>query len=72
MGEVTVDDSAHFIAKFVSGATGTYEVTRLAAGRRNHNSFEINGSKGTIVFDLERLMQADGLPLASLASEKAA
>lgn len=59
VGEVTVDDSAHFIAKFVNGATGTYEVTRLAAGRRNHNSFEINGSKGTIVFDLERLNELE-------------
>ena len=59
MGQVTVDDSAHFIAKFGSGATGTFEVTRLAAGRRNHNSFEINGSKGTIVFDLERLNELE-------------
>ena len=37
------------------GATGTFEATRLAAGRKNHNSFEINGSKGSIIFDLERL-----------------
>lgn len=59
MGQVTVDDSAHFIAKFTSGATGTFEVTRLAAGRRNHNSFEINGSKGSIVFDLERLNELE-------------
>jgi predicted dehydrogenase len=59
MGRVTVDDSAHFIAKFDSGATGTFEVTRLAPGRRNHNSFEINGSKGTIVFDLERLNELE-------------
>ena len=59
MGQVTVDDSAHFIAKFVSGATGTFEVTRLAAGRRNHNSLEINGSKGSIVFDLERLNELE-------------
>ena len=59
MGQVTVDDSAHFLAKFESGATGTYEVTRLAPGRRNHNQFEINGSKGTIVFDLERLNELE-------------
>jgi predicted dehydrogenase len=59
MGQVTVDDSAHFIAKFDSGATGTFEVSRLAPGRRNHNSFEINGSKGSIVFDLERLNELE-------------
>ena len=58
-GEVTVDDAAHFLAKFAGGATGTFEVTRLAAGRRNHNQFEINGSKGTIVFDLERLNELE-------------
>jgi predicted dehydrogenase len=58
-GDVTVDDAAHFLAKFASGATGTYEVSRLAPGRRNHNQFEINGSKGTIVFDLERLNELE-------------
>src|SRR6478609_366366 len=59
MGDVTVDDSAHFLAKFDSGATGTFEVTRLAPGRRNYNSFEINGSKGSIVFNLERLNELE-------------
>ena len=55
MGRVTVDDSAMFLARFASGATGTFEATRLAAGRRNYNAFEINGSLGTIVFNLERM-----------------
>jgi predicted dehydrogenase len=34
---------------------GTFEATRLAPGRRNHNSFEINGSEGSVLFDLERM-----------------
>jgi predicted dehydrogenase len=55
MGAVTVDDSARFLARFANGATGAFEVTRLAPGRRNYNSFEINGANGTIVFNLERL-----------------
>jgi predicted dehydrogenase len=55
MGPVTVDDSARFLARFAGGATGNFEVTRLAPGRRNYNSFEINGANGTIVFNLERL-----------------
>jgi predicted dehydrogenase len=54
-GRVTVDDATTFLARFKSGATGTFEATRLAPGRRNHNAFEINGSKGTLVWDLERL-----------------
>ena len=55
MGTVTVDDATTFLARFANGATGTFEATRLAAGRRNFNSFEVNGSTGTIVFNLERL-----------------
>lgn len=55
MGPVTVDDSSMFLARFASGATGSFEATRLAPGRRNFNSFEINGATGTIVFNLERL-----------------
>ncbi|MDQ3779755.1 MAG: Gfo/Idh/MocA family oxidoreductase [Chloroflexota bacterium] len=55
MGKVTVDDATTFLARFASGATGTFEATRLAPGRRNYNAFEINGSNGSIVFNLERL-----------------
>jgi predicted dehydrogenase len=54
-GEVTVDDAAAFLARFENGAMGTFEATRLAPGRKNHNSFEINGSNGSLVFDLERM-----------------
>ena len=54
-GPVTVDDAAAFLARFENGAMGTFEVTRLAPGRKNRNSFEINGSRGSLVFDLERM-----------------
>ena len=55
MGEVTVDDAVAFLARFENRAVGTFEATRLAPGRKNHNSFEINGSGGSLVFDLERM-----------------
>ena len=55
MGKVTVDDAAAFLARFKSGAVGTFEATRFALGRKNAQRFEINGSKGSIVFELERL-----------------
>ncbi len=58
-GEVTVDDAAAFLARFEGGAIGTFEATRFAAGRRNQNSFEINGSKGSVVFDLERMNELE-------------
>lgn len=55
MGEVTVDDAALFLARFTNGAVGSFEVTRFAKGRANFNSFEINGEKGSLVFNLERM-----------------
>jgi predicted dehydrogenase len=55
MGAVTVDDSTTFLARFENGASGTFEATRLAPGRRNYNSFEVNGSKGSLSFNLERM-----------------
>jgi predicted dehydrogenase len=53
METVDVDDATIFLARFANGALGTFEATRFAAGRRNHNRIEINGSKGSLVFDLE-------------------
>ncbi len=55
MGDVTVDDWTGFLATFENGATGVFEASRIATGRRNHNAFEINGSKGSIAFDLENM-----------------
>ena len=50
---VDVDDATLFLARFANDAVGTFEATRFAAGRRNHNRLEVNGSKGSIVFNLE-------------------
>ena len=55
MGQVTVDDATTILARFAGGATGTFEASRLAPGRRNFNAFEVNGANGTISFDLERM-----------------
>ena len=41
--------------RFDNGAIGTIEATRFATGRKNAFSWEINGSKGSLAFDLERL-----------------
>jgi len=59
MGQVTVDDAALFLARFADGATGTFEATRLAPGRRNYNRFEINGANGSILWNLERLNELE-------------
>jgi predicted dehydrogenase len=54
-GEVTVEDAALMMVQFENGAIGSFEATRFATGRKNHNTFEIYGSKGSIVFDLENM-----------------
>ena len=55
MGDVTVDDASVFMAEFDNGALGTFEATRFATGRKNGMSFEINGSKGSVKFEFERM-----------------
>jgi predicted dehydrogenase len=52
---VTVDDATLFMARFRNGALGSFEATRFAPGHRCTNSFEINGSKGSVKFDFERM-----------------
>jgi predicted dehydrogenase len=54
-GEVDVDDAFAAFVEFEHGAVGTLEASRFAAGRKNALSLEINGSKGSVAFDLERL-----------------
>jgi predicted dehydrogenase len=58
-GKVTVDDAAAAVVRFDNGALGTIEGTRVAAGRKNYNRFEINGSKGSLAFDLERMNELE-------------
>ncbi|MCB9881794.1 MAG: Gfo/Idh/MocA family oxidoreductase [Planctomycetes bacterium] len=50
---VGIDDACAFLARFQNGSLGTFESTRYARGRKNHNTLEINGEKGSIAFDLE-------------------
>ena len=52
-GKVTVDDVAQFLCNFDNGATGCFEATRMAIGRKNHNCIEINGEKGSLYWDFE-------------------
>ncbi|WP_434599170.1 Gfo/Idh/MocA family protein [Streptomyces sp. A5-4] len=54
-GEVTVDDATLFTGRLVSGALASFEATRTAAGRKNALSIELNGERGSLAFNLERL-----------------
>jgi len=53
MMPVTIDDACAFLARFENGSMGTFESTRYACGRKNQNTFEVNGDKGSVAFDLE-------------------
>jgi predicted dehydrogenase len=55
IGEVTVDDASIFMTEFENSALGTFEATRFATGRKNGMSFEINGSKGSVKFEFEKM-----------------
>jgi predicted dehydrogenase len=50
-----VDDAFEAVAEFEGQAFGTIEATRFAAGRKNGFCWEINGTGGSLAFDLERL-----------------
>lgn len=48
-------DAVASIVQFEDGATGGLSASLIAPGRRNMLSWEINGSKGSLVWDLEQL-----------------
>ncbi len=50
---VEIDDACAFLAVFENGSMGTFESTRYARGRKNYNTFELNGENGSLFFDLE-------------------
>ncbi|MBI5849639.1 MAG: Gfo/Idh/MocA family oxidoreductase [Planctomycetes bacterium] len=56
---VDVDDAFAFLARFAGGAIGTFESTRVAPGRKNHNRIEVSGEKGSIAWNLERMNELE-------------
>jgi predicted dehydrogenase len=54
-GKVTVDDAVTTIGRFRNGALANLEATRFAHGRKNSLTLEINGSAGSLTFDLEEM-----------------
>jgi predicted dehydrogenase len=63
-GEVTVDDAVVFTAKLGSGALASFEATRCATGRKNGLRIELNGTAGSLAFDLERLNELEFFSVA--------
>lgn len=59
MGDVDVDDAFVSLLEFENGAIGTIEASRFCQGRKNHQIIEINGEKGSIKFNLERMNELE-------------
>jgi predicted dehydrogenase len=57
--KVTVDDAVLFLARFNNGAIASFEAARQATGNQNRNGFEINGTKGSLRFDFERMNELE-------------
>lgn len=58
MAPVTVDDAAIFTG-LAGDMTAQFEVSRLAPGRKNCLMLELNGSRGSMRFNLERLNELE-------------
>ena len=58
-GTVTVDDACAVLARLHGGALATLEATRMGTGHKNGLVVELNGSLGSLRFDLERLNELE-------------
>jgi predicted dehydrogenase len=58
-GTVDVDDAALFLGRFAGGAVASFEATRFATGRKNALRIELNGSRGSLAFDQERMNELE-------------
>ena len=67
---VGIDDACMFLARFANGSMGTFESTRYARGRKNYNTFEMNGADGSVKFDLEDPQYLDFFEYTQLQSGK--
>jgi predicted dehydrogenase len=53
--KVGIDDACAFLARFDNGSLATFESTRYARGHKALYTFEINGEKASIAWDLHDL-----------------
>jgi predicted dehydrogenase len=56
---VDVEDVYEGVMEFANGAMGTLEVSTFCLGRKNYLTFEVNGTRGSIGFNLERLNELE-------------
>ncbi len=56
---VGIDDACLFICEFANGSLGLFESTRYARGHKALKTFELNGERGSVAFNLEEMEYLD-------------
>ena len=59
MEKVGIDDACMFLCEFANGSLGLFESTRYARGHKAAKTLEMNGSDGSLAFDLEEMEYLD-------------
>lgn len=62
-GRVDVDDYCNFMADTQQGVSATFQITRFAHGRGNYQRMEVYGSKGSLIYTLDRYGNIDEIEL---------
>lgn len=57
MQKVENDDIISFLVKYKNGIIGDISSSRVATGRKNYFYYEIQGTEGTVVYNLERMCE---------------
>ena len=50
-------DQITFLVRYKNGAIGDFSSSRVATGRKNYFYYEIQGTEGTVVYNLERMCE---------------
>ena len=58
-GDVTNEDYVGALAQFANGAQGSFEVCRVIKGPRCEMAFELNGTKGALKWNFERMNELE-------------
>ena len=65
------EDIAQVLVKFTQGSSGTMEISRIATGKKCGLDFEIHGTKGSLIFDQERMNEMQLYQVDDAASRPA-
>ena len=57
--KVDVDDTLLFLARLSNGATASFEASRVAAGHKNYNRIEVSGTRGSLIWNFERMNELE-------------